>query len=690
MADGSTLGAAAVGVPVVFRGLRLALGRAALRQRVIVVEVEALSRTVEGMKQVLAIDQPTLGANVVRVKYRDPDPDLVRKVPNLIVTRFIARRHDAQQAEARGTAVFLRQQLVTVSTQLEAAEDTLRRFRERERVIDPKEEASSQVARLVMKESERSSLEAERAAFNQTLEQVTQAAATRPDGSPSPYRRLLAFPTLLKNQAATGLLASLDNVENNRTALLVRRTAEDPDVKILSGRIDEIEDQLHGIALTYLEGLTNQVGSLDTALSDFNRQIAALPRKEVNYSRLDRKSKGLEEVYTLLQTRLKQAEIQQGVTDPSVQVVDTAIAPLKPSLPKRGLNLLQGVLGGLLLGVVGAFFREFADKSLRSRQDVAAATGLPVLGLIPRIRQPSGRIALVTTGGQYVTPSRTESARMPAPLPAPPPRIKPRYTFLDTAEEQDDERLVPAPAAPSEAERRPVLRVAMSVPGRAAAEAYATLQTNIVFARSDVAVKVLVVTSPLPGDGKTTCAVNLALTLTQRGIKTLVIDADLRRGVLNRAFNSPLEPGLANVLLGSTRIESALRRMEVGDTRSLLHYLTAGARADNPTGLIESDRMRDLIREMAAEYDRIIIDSPPVNVVTDAALLGSWADGVIVIARAGVTEGPALSYAVEQLRRVRAPVLGVVLNDIDFRRDAAYDNAYRYYDSEAYLNATAD
>ena len=127
--------------------------------------------------------------------------------------------------------------------------------------------------------------------------------------------------------------------------------------------------------------------------------------------------------------------------------------------------------------------------------------------------------------------------------------------------------------------------------------------------------------------------------------------SDLRRGVLNRAFDSPLEPGLADVLSGSTPLTSALRRMEVGDTRSLLHYLTAGSRADNPTGLIESDRMRSLIREMAAEFDRIIIDSPPVNVVTDAALLGSWADGVIVIARAGVTEGQALSYAIEQIGR---------------------------------------
>jgi capsular exopolysaccharide synthesis family protein len=685
-ADGSSLGEAKVGVPVVFRGLRLVLGAKALGYPVIVVEVGTLTRTVEAVKKALQIEQASIGANVVTLNYWDADPGLVRQVPNLIMTRFIARRQDAQQAEARGTAAFLRQQLVTVSTQLGAAEDTLRRYRERERVIDPQVEASSQVERLVTKESERSSLEAERAAFSQTLDQVAEAAAKRVPGAASPYRQLLAFPTLLRNQAATALLASLENVENERTGLLVRRTMADPDVKILSNRIAEIEDQLHGIGLTYLEGLTNQVGSLDTALSDFNRQLSSLPRKQVNFSRLERKSKSLEEVYTLLQTRLKQAEIQQGVVDPSVQIVDTAIAPLKPSRPRRGLNLLQGMLGGLLLGFVGAFLREYGDKSVRSRHDIVGATGLPVLGLIPQIRQPSGRIALVTTGGRYVTPWKAES---PA-LPPAPPKIKPRYTFLDTLQDENAELSVPAPPLAREEDRRPVLRVSMSVPGRAAAEAYATLQTNIVFARSDVAVKVLVVTSPLPGDGKTTCAINLALTLTQRGIKTLVIDADLRRGVVNQAFDAPLEPGLANVLLGSTPLMSAVRKMEVGETRSLLHYLTAGARADNPTGLIESERMRALIREMSKEYDRIIIDSPPVNVVTDAALLGSWADGVIVIARAGVTEGQALSYAVEQLRRVRAPVLGVVLNGIDFRRDAAYDNAYRYYDSEAYLNAGAD
>src|SRR5689334_14194490 len=284
------------------------------------------------------------------------------------------------------------------------------------------------------------------------------------------------------------------------------------------------------------------------------------------------------------------------------------------------------------------------------------------------------------------TPSR--SPPPPAPLP-PHTRRPPARCTSSTVLWDETHKVQPAPEPPRE-DLRPILRVAMSVPGRAAADAYATLQTNIVFSRTDRSVKVLVVTSALPGDGKTTCATNLALTLTQRGIKTLVIDADLRRGVINRAFDAPLEPGLANVLLGTARLEAALRKMEVGETHALMYYLTSGTRADNPTGLIESARMRSLISELATEYDRIIIDTPPVNAVTDAALLGSWADGVILIARAGVTERPALAYAVDQLRRVRAPLLGVVLNAIDFRRDSVYDNAYRYYDSEEYLNATAE
>jgi capsular exopolysaccharide synthesis family protein len=692
--DGTALGFASPGAPIVLRGMRLALNANVPRFPVILFDVAPTSRTVDGVRSALSVQQASLGADVVTLTYQDTDPNLVRQVPNMVMARFISRRQDVAQAEARGTANFLRDQLSTVSGQLAAAEDTMRGFREREQVIDPQTEASSQVSRLVEKESERSSLEAERVAFGQTLEQVTASAAGRAPGTPSPYRQLLAFPTLLRNQAATTLLSSLDNIENERTALLVRRTMDDPDVKVLSNRVAEIEDQLHNLAVTYLDGLTNQVSSLDTALTGFKRELSTLPRKQVNFTRLERKSKGLEDVYTLLQTRLKEAEIQQGVTDPSVQVVDSAPTPLRPSRPRPGLNMLEGLLGGLLLGCLGAFLREYGDKSIRSRNDIMLATGLPVLGLIPEIRQPSGRIALVISGARYVTPWRATAPLLPAPQPTPPPTRKPgpraRYTFFNVLGDEAKEPASAPEPPPTQEDLRPILRVAMSVPGRAAAEAYATLQTNIVFSRTDRSVKVLVVTSALPGDGKTTCATNLALTLTQRGIKTLVIDADLRRGVINRAFDAPLEPGLANVLLGTARLEAALRKMEVGETHALMYYLTSGTRADNPTGLIESARMRSLISELATEYDRIIIDTPPVNAVTDAALLGSWADGVILIARAGVTERPALAYAVDQLRRVRAPLLGVVLNAIDFRRDSAYDNAYRYYDSEEYLNAAAE
>jgi protein-tyrosine kinase len=229
----------------------------------------------------------------------------------------------------------------------------------------------------------------------------------------------------------------------------------------------------------------------------------------------------------------------------------------------------------------------------------------------------------------------------------------------------------------------------LSGTGTPASEAYGILQTNIAFARSNVEIKTLVLTSPLSGDGKSTCAVNLALTLAHRGLKTLLIDGDLRRGVVHTAFNTPKDPGLTDVLRGAIELSAGIRQVEVGDHGAVLHYLAAGTTPPNPSGVVESTPMRLLLEQLAVQYDRIIIDSPPVNIVTDAALLGASADGVLLVARAGVTESAALAYAMEQLRHVGAPVLGVVLNDIDFRRDAAYDGAYRYYNHNEYVSQGA-
>jgi capsular exopolysaccharide synthesis family protein len=210
------------------------------------------------------------------------------------------------------------------------------------------------------------------------------------------------------------------------------------------------------------------------------------------------------------------------------------------------------------------------------------------------------------------------------------------------------------------------------------AEAYGVLQTNIAFARPDAPVKTLVFTSPLAGDGKTTTAVNLSISLAQRGVRVLLVDADLRRGLVHSALGGGREPGLSEVLRGHTPFDAARRSVTVGE-RGRLDFLPTGKLITDNVGQTGSPAMREFLLQAREEYDIVIVDTPPVNIITDAALLGSSADGVVLVARSGVTDAAALTYAVEQLRHVRAPLLGVVLNDIDLRRDAAYDSSYRYF-----------
>jgi capsular exopolysaccharide synthesis family protein len=316
------------------------------------------------------------------------------------------------------------------------------------------------------------------------------------------------------------------------------------------------------------------------------------------------------------------------------------------------------------------------------------ATGVPVIGLIPRIPHASGRVALIT-GRRRLKGSPAMLAGPPTPAVGNGRHSGPRtYTFLATEP-------VPAevtPVSKSEPPRaRPVpaagLELTVTQWTNMLAEAYSLLLTNITFARTSPPTKVVVVTSPLAEDGKSTCAVNLAITLALRGGKVLLVDADLRRGVVHATLGVERAPGLSEVLAGSRPPEATIRTMKVGDHGGLLHFLPTGAVPPNPSALLESAAYQALLDRWKDEYETIIVDSPPVNVISDASILGLKADTVLLVARSGVTESSALRFAVEQLTRVGVPLLGVVLNDIDFKREAMYDASYRGYDASQYLTA---
>ena len=646
--------------------------------------VEARATVAVRVAGAVEVSQPSRDVNIVRVSYRSQDPDLAWRVPQALVTHYMAQRQELQTLQLRSTIEYLQSQITTIASQLSESEQKLEGYRQRNEVIDPQTQASSEITRLVTLQTQRSMLANERSSIADLLAQVDSASAARAPGQPSPYRRLLALPNLMRSDAAAGVLKSLSDAEDELKALLVRRTPQDSDVLAADQRIRELERELRNMATTYEGGLGSQISSLDSTLATFRSQLQAIPEKELQYARLERQPKILEGVYTMLQTRLKEAEVTVAAKDPSVRIVDAAIPPQRPVWPKPLVNVATGIMFGLLLGVGIAFSREYLDRAVRTRVDVRGSTGLPVIGLIPRILRSGSEVALIAEPDTQHPRLSPPTTRAPA-APSHPARSGPGrgwYTFLGS----------PVPSASPETEdsqdaevTSPVAKVTLTISPDAEviAEAFGMLQTNIAFSLPAGAVKTLVFTSPLPGDGKTTTVVNLALSLAQRGVRVLLVDADVRRGVVHSIFRGDREPGLSEILRGLARFEQVRRRISV-DGRSVLDYVSTGKFVPGSYGLVVSAAMRDLLARAREEYDLVIVDTPPVNIITDAAVLAANADGVIVVARVGVTQAPALSYAVEQLRHVRAAVLGVVLNDIDLARDASYDNSYKYFQSYAY------
>ena len=637
-----------VGTRVQADGVAFDLTPAAWEHQKLVLQVDGYESTVERVRGAIGVGRPGREASIVRVSHQDSDPVLARDVLNALTAQFMARRQAVQTAEARGVAAQLRGQIDTVSRELARAERGFRQYREREQVVDPELEGSTQVTRMAELQAQRGVLEVERRALAQLLNEV-KGEATNGGGSAEAYRRLAGSPTLFRQQAVSSYLNALTDVEAQRAVLLTRRTPNDPDVVALTSRVDELSEQLRATASTYLDGLTQQIAGVDSEIGRAAQQLGAAPGREAQFTQLQRQPAVLAQTLTMLQTRLKEAQIAQGMEDPSVRVLDRAVVPRRPlrPVPARDLSLAGGL--GLLLGIGAAFTRDRLDRSVRTRHDVQTAAGIPVLGVIPHLidhRQPIARADRPASGNggpRRVPAAGGELRRM-------------------------------LPSRPMTAARQAAAQTNLNQ----ALEGYARLQVNLLASLPNAVARTLVFTSPLAGEGKTTTAVNFALALAGRGYRTLLVDADLRRGFAHALFGLSPEPGLASVLASEETLEDATRKVAVG-SEFTLDVLTRGRVSPNAGVGLASATFAALIADVSRRYDRVVIDTPPLNAVADAALVSAHVDGVVIVVRAGVTSPDALAYTMEQLRQVRAPVLGAVLNDVDFRRDPAYDGTYDYY-----------
>ncbi|HEY3933473.1 MAG TPA: polysaccharide biosynthesis tyrosine autokinase [Gemmatimonadales bacterium] len=639
---GATSSPISAGVATVFGPLAFTL-EPGLQVTHVVVNVIPVMAAARALQADLKVGRGERDANVIWARYRSTDPILATTVPRTLAREYVAHRVVDAKAKAVTAVRFLQEQADTLQRQLVDADQQLRDFRQRAGVVSLSEEASTAVTSAAQLRLNRGTIEAERNALQQLV--------ASSDTSASAYRGITAFPTLIANPTVSNLLHSVDDLQGQRTELLLRRTSNDPDVQALDRRIADADRQLRRMTRTYLAGLSNQVGALDRSIATQTKAAASIPEKSMTEDQLSRRPKVLEDVYSLVETRLQEARIAESVADPGVSIIDASTSTGLPVWPRPGLIMAVALIGGALGGIALAWLREGMDDAVHSRADIARIVAGPVLTVVPHIR-----------GASSVTPLRDGTHVATGALP-PPMRL------LGTARQR----------------RRHSSEL---IAAGAVEEAYTWLETSLAFTGQQNDNRVVAVTSPLAREGKTVSACNLALSAARHGRRVLLIDGDLRRGHVHDLFSVDMAPGVTDALSGPTLPQQVLRHVAVGG-KGALDVIPRGRHAEHPAGLLKGPGFRALIDGMRPAYDMVVIDCPPVNLISDPLMVAPLADGVVLVARAGVTDGAALSQAAEHLRNAGATLLGVVLNDIDLHRDSSYDGSYRYLD-QAGAYATSD
>jgi tyrosine-protein kinase Etk/Wzc len=412
----------------------------------------------------------------------------------------------------------------------------------------------------------------------------------------------------------------LTDLAVQKGALISGNTENHPQVKALQSQIDELQRKIQSTYETARLNLGRQEISIAQQLKQYEDKLRTLPAAERDLAGLMRFSKVNADIYTFLLQKHEEARIAKASAISNIKVVDPAITPENPLKPQKKKNLLLGLLLGLMAGIGAAFFIEYLDDTIKGSEEAQRVIGAPILAVIP---------------------------------------------FIADDEEQNDD-----------------LHTSLIThlrPRSAIAEAFRSLRTSLHFSAINREKQVLIITSTFPGEGKSTIAANLAITLSQTGARVLVIDGDMRRPSLHSKFKHSKIPGLSELLAGDVAAASVLHNTGIPN----LSLITAGTTPPNPAELLGSEKMADLLTALREQYDHIIIDAPPVLAVTDAPLLTNRCDLVLVVLETERVPVKAAQRMVEMLTNVRAPVGGIVINDksnTSMERYGYYGRNYSTYD----------
>jgi succinoglycan biosynthesis transport protein ExoP len=606
-------------------------------------ESRAYTTTLESVSNKIKVNR-VAGTSILEITATSTNAAETRDLANTVAEAY----RDYNKANRNGRVIearkFIETQLKEVEGRVRRAEEQVWAFRDANRIISPGAESSMLLSLFTQV---RGDIEKTR----QQRVELEQVKARLEKSDPLNANERVYIDT--QNPAIQRLTSTQTDLILERSNLALEVTDKHPRLQAIDDRLREVRREMRRELNAQIALLRNREEILNRQMGDLMQRNREVPAVELNLQRLQRDAKVNDDLLTLLKTRHQEALIKESEGVEEVTLVRPATEPAAPIGSEAFNTVLVGALLGLMLGGVLAFVQETLDTSIGTIEDVESYLEVPVLGIVPHIdpRETMQRLIQRRPALGQVDPVALESHAL-------------LITHFD-------------PKSP-------------------VAEAYRTLRTNVQFARLERGGKVLVVTSPTLQEGKTTTIVNLALTMAQNGQKTLLVGANLRRPSIYRVFGIEREPGLSDILVGNARWRDCIRsvadmlmgRFEMEDIMAApgldnLHIIEAGPIPANPSELLSTSAMTEFLRAVSAEYDVVLVDTPPVLPVTDSAIVAGQADGVLLVYQAGKVGRLVLKRAKAHLESTRAKVWGVVLNDVQTEVSGYnYTHYYTHYYGE--------
>ncbi len=578
-------------------------------------ESELIDRFRAGLR-VTAVNNTRL----IEIHYLSPSPELAADVVNAIVSSYIEQNYQTKFESAMQTSDWLSRQLEDLKLKVETSQEKLIRFQREKGIVGIDDKQNLTTSKLDELSKELDMVEADRIEKQANYE----LAAT---GDPE-----------LMARSPSEMLGHLRERESTLKQDYVQYKTQFgdgyPKVVELKRQLDQVQGDIKAEVQRMATQIKNEYlaaqqreNMVRARMEAQEREANDLSQNAIEFNILKRDVDTNRQLYEGLLQRLKEASLEAGLRSNNVRIVDSARVPLAPASPDIPRNLGIGLILGLCGGVGLAFLLESLDNTVRTPEQAELSSGLSVVGIVPEfMRANAPRLYPINFGRSPSVPLATRQELI--------------------------------------AELRP---------NSEAAESYRSLRTSILLSSADAPPKVLLVTSPLPQEGKTTTSVNMAIVLAQRGSRVLLVDADLRRPGVHHMFGLDRGDGLSTLLAGTSTLDSALKSYPALPTLSIV---PAGPMPPNPAEMLDASKMRSLIAQWREDYDHVIIDTPPTLTVTDPVLLSVAADSIILVIRSGKTTKEALRRASELLLQVNARIMGVVVNGIDL---GSPDHYYYYY-----------